>query len=104
MSECQRLAHYEQSVSLLRDPRDGGGNILGTPNLRRRYLDTEGISSAPNDVDLYRRGRVVAVEQDRQPTQTGNDLAQQLEPLAGKLVRLDRQAGDIAARPRQTGD
>src|SRR5262249_56393219 len=53
MSECQRLAHYEQSVSLLRDPRDGGGNILGVQNRRRRYLDTKGSGSGPNDVDLY---------------------------------------------------
>src|SRR6201997_1889213 len=63
MSECQRLAHYKQSVSLLRDPRDSGGNILGTQNRRRRYLDTKGTGGGPNDVDLHRGGRVVAVEQ-----------------------------------------
>ena len=85
MSECQRLAHYEQRLSLLRDRRDGRGNILGTQNLRRRYLDTEGTGSGPNDVDLYRGSRVVAVVQDCQPTETGDDLAQQLEPLAGEI-------------------
>jgi hypothetical protein len=85
MSERQRLAHYEQRISLLRDRRDGGGNILGTQNRRRRYLDTKGTGSGPNDVDLYHGGRVVAVEQDRQSTQTRNDLAQQLEPLAREI-------------------
>ena len=104
MSECQRLAHYKQSVSLLRDPRDGGGNILGTQNRRRRYLDTKGTGSGPNDVDLYRGGRVVAVEQDRQSTQTWNDLAQQLEPLAREIDILGGQAREIAAGPRQIAD
>ena len=85
MSECQRLAHYEQRISLLRDSRDGGGNILGTPNLRRKYLDTEGTGNGPNDVDFRHGGRVVAVEQYRQSTQTRNDLAQQLKPLAGEI-------------------
>src|SRR6185436_7836802 len=33
-----------------------------------------------------------------------NDHAQQLESLSGKIGRLTRQAGGIAARPRQTGD
>ena len=36
--------------------------------------------------------------------QTGNELAQQFEPLAGKVDRLMRQASDVAARARQTGD
>src|SRR5262249_43015558 len=85
MSECQRLAHYEQRISLLRNPCDGGGNIFGTENLRRRYLDTEGTGSCPNDVDFCHGGRVVAVGEDRQSTQTRNDLAQQLEPLAGEI-------------------
>src|SRR5215469_7448586 len=100
MSECQRLAHYKQSVGLLRDPRDGGGNILGTQNRRRRYLDTKGTGSGPNDVDLYRGGRVVAVEQDRQSTQTRNDLAQQLEPLAREIAAGPRQIGDQTTTDR----
>src|SRR5262245_64508590 len=104
MSECHRLAHYKQSVSLLRDPRDGGGNILGTQNRRRRYLDTKGAGGGPNDVDLYHGGRVVAVEQDRQSTQTRNDLAQQLEPLAREIDILGLQARSIDAGASQSGD
>src|SRR5262245_8612810 len=33
--------------------------------------------------------------------QTGDNLAQEFEPLAGKIGGLGRQAGDIAARSRQ---
>jgi hypothetical protein len=75
-----------------------------TQNLRCRYLDTEGAGSGPNDADLWHGGRVVAVEQDRQSTQTRNDLAQQLEPLAGEIDILGRQASKIAAGPRQTSE
>src|SRR5215470_3458827 len=63
-----------------------------------------GAGSGPNDADLWHGGRVVAVEQDRQSTQTRNDLAQQLEPLAGEIDILARQASKIAAGPRQTSD
>ena len=30
---------------------------------------------------------------------TGNNLTQEFEPLASKICRLQRQAGDIASRP-----
>src|SRR5262245_52978222 len=33
--------------------------------------------------------------------QTGDNLAQEFEPLAGKIGGLGRQAGDVAARSRQ---
>jgi hypothetical protein len=39
---------------------------------------------------------------DRQPAETGNNLAQQFEALASKIGRLERQASDVAARSRQT--
>src|SRR5262249_45769612 len=44
------------------------------------------------------------IPQDRQPAQTDDDLAQQLESLGSGLGRLQRQSGDVAARPRQAGD
>jgi hypothetical protein len=48
-------------------------------------------------------GRNLAA-QDRQPTETGDDLAQKFEPLASKIGRQGCQAGDVAARSRQTCD
>src|SRR5205807_257163 len=41
---------------------------------------------------------------DRQPAETGDNLAQEFESLAGGIGRLTRKAGDIPARPRQTCD
>src|SRR5262249_56076281 len=40
----------------------------------------------------------------RQTPETRDSLAQEFEPLAGKIVLLDRQAGDVAARTRQARD
>src|SRR5262249_56457708 len=40
---------------------------------------------------------------DRQMAQTGDNLSQEFEPLAGKIGGLGRQAGDVAARSRQAG-
>src|SRR5215211_5120204 len=44
---------------------------------------------------------VVNVREGRHPAQAGNDLAQELEPLAGGIGCLARQARDVAARARQ---
>src|SRR5258708_35333232 len=98
MSECQRLAHYKQSVSLLRDPRDSGGNILGTQNRRRRYLDTKGTGSGPNDVDLYHGGPGVAGVQGRPSSHTRNAFRQAIAPLAPRVAVLGDELPDIASR------
>src|SRR5262249_52696082 len=41
--------------------------------------------------------------QDRQPAETGDNFAQELKSLTGKIDRLVRQAGDVAPRSRQAG-
>jgi hypothetical protein len=41
---------------------------------------------------------------NRQPAQTGDNFAQEFEALADKIGYLGRQAGDVAARSRQTRD
>ena len=47
---------------------------------------------------------IVGIGHDRQSAEAGDDLAQEFEALARKFGRRERQAGDVAARPRQTGD
>jgi hypothetical protein len=47
---------------------------------------------------------IIEIGQDRHPAQTWNNLAQDFDPLAGKLVRLDRHASDIATGPGQARD
>src|SRR6516165_551709 len=47
---------------------------------------------------------VVSIKQDGQSAELRYSLTQQFQPLARKLVRLDRQSGGVAARFRQTCD
>jgi hypothetical protein len=52
---------------------------------------------------IGKHGRGIAdVGQDRQPAEAGDNLAQQFESLASSLGLLEREAGGIAPRPRQT--
>src|SRR5262249_38434127 len=47
---------------------------------------------------------ITDIGQDRQPTETGNNLAQQFEALACEISEQDRKAGDVATWSRQVGD
>ena len=53
---------------------------------------------------LQHRGGIIGINQDRQPLQTGDNLAQEFEALAGKLSGLIGQAGHVAAGSRQARD
>ena len=41
---------------------------------------------------------------DRQAAEIGDNLAQKFESLSSEISELDRQAGDVATRSRQTSD
>jgi hypothetical protein len=62
------------------------------------------VSRALNPTHLPRRGGIADIGQDCQLAQPGDSLAQKCEPLAVSLGLLDRQARDVAARARKTGD
>jgi DNA-binding response OmpR family regulator len=46
------------------------------------------------------RQREPGIGQDRQRVKTGEKLAQDFQTLTGEIGLLDRQAGDVSARPR----
>jgi hypothetical protein len=53
---------------------------------------------------LFQGCGIAGIEQDCQPPQTGNSLAQKFEPLAGTIGQLERQSSDVAARARKVCD
>ena len=57
-----------------------------------------------NLAHLLHRPGIAGIAEHRKPAETGDDLAQDFEPLGGRISRLGRQAGDVAARPRQARD
>ena len=46
----------------------------------------------------------INIGHDRQPAETGNEIAQNFESLASKIGLLVCQAGDVAIRSRQIRD
>jgi hypothetical protein len=82
----------------------GGRDILRPLDLERDDLKAELAGRRLQFAQLQHDGRIADITHDRQPAETGDGLTQQGEPLAGEIDRLDRQAGDVPARPRQTGN
>src|SRR6516225_3873707 len=72
---------------------------------RRKYglprLDIPPAGRGLSFAHFQHRGGIAGIGHDRQMAQTGDNLAQEFEPLAGKIGGLGRQAGDVAARSRQ---
>ena len=83
---------------------EGGRDILRSPDFERGDLEAERAGRRLNLAHLQHGGGIADIGHDRQPAQTGDNLAQEFEPLAGRIGCLVRQAGDVAARSRQTRD
>src|SRR5262245_18946025 len=98
---------FTNNIKGLRAPLkclEGGRDIRRLPDFQRDRLDTE---RAGRDLDLIQFSHarlIVGIGHDRQFAEIGHDLAQEFQALARKLGRRKRQAGDVATRPRQTGD
>ena len=83
---------------------EGGRDILGSPDFECDDFKAERAGRCLNLAHLQHGGGIADIGHDRQPAETGDNLAQKFESLASKIGRLDRQAGDVAARSRQTRD
>jgi hypothetical protein len=79
-------------------------DILGAPDFECIDLETERAGRRLSLAQLQYGERITDISQDRHSAETWNNLAQEFEPLASNIVRLKRQASDVAARSRQTGD
>ena len=82
----------------------GGHDIFCSPNFECIEFETERAGHRLRLAQLHYGDRISDISQDCHSAQTWNNLTQQFEPLASKIGRLDRQAGDVAARSSQTGD
>src|SRR6266511_6024461 len=83
---------------------EGGCDILRSPDFEWGDLKAERAGRRLNLAHFQHVAGIADIGQGRQPTETGDNLAQKFESLAGKIGRLDRQAGDIAAGSRQIRD
>ena len=105
-----RLVIYERVATDIKCIRaalerlEGGRDILRSPNFECRDFEAERAGRCLNLAHLQHGGGIANIGHDRQSAKTGDNLAQEFESLASKIGELDRQAGDVAARSRQTSD
>src|SRR5262249_8645780 len=75
-----------------------------SPDFRQDDRKAKLASSRLHFACLHQGLRTGDIGQNCQPTEIGDNLAQEFEPLAGSIARLGRQAGDGTTRLRQTRD
>src|SRR5215467_7050901 len=80
---------------------EGGRDILRSPNFESNNIEANRAGRGLSFAHFQHRGGIAGIGHDRQMAQTGDNLAQEFEPLAGKIGGLGRQAGDVVARSRQ---
>src|SRR6516164_2885770 len=83
---------------------EGGRDFLRSPDFEPDHLEAERAGGGLNLLHYQHAGGIVDVDQYRQPAETGHKLVQECEALTAKIGLLDRHAGDVAARPRKTGN
>jgi len=76
--ECARAA-FERA--------QGGCNILRPSDFKRVELESKQRGRRLQLAQLQHDGRIADIAHDRQALQVGNGLAQQVEPLSGKIDR-----------------
>ena len=83
---------------------EGRCDIRRLPDFQRDGLDAERAGRGLDLIQLPHARWIIGIGHDRQLAEAGDGLAQEFQALARKLGRRERQAGDVATRPRQTGD
>jgi hypothetical protein len=81
-----------------------GRDLLRSPDFERGDLKAERARCSLSFAHFQHCGRILEIGQNRQTAKTLDNLAQEFEPFAGKIGALQRQAGDVAPRPRQARD
>ena len=91
-------------IGLALERLEGGRDILRSPDFQFGDFNPKGADRGLNLVHFQNGFAVTDVGQDRQSAQIGKNVAQKLDPFAGKIGRLVRQSGDVASRSRQARD
>jgi hypothetical protein len=81
-----------------------GRDIFRPPDSERNDFEAEPASLGLRLAHLQYRLGIVSIKQDGQSAQLRQNLTQEFNPLASKLVRLDRQSSHVAPRFRETCD
>jgi hypothetical protein len=101
VGDYERVGNDIKGVRAALERLEGRSDILGPPDIERGDFEAKRACCSPNLAYVQRGVGIADIGHDRQPVQTGDELAQKFEPLAHGIGPLARQAGDVAARPRK---
>ena len=99
-----RVEDDKKRVGAALERLESGRDILRSPDFRCDDIESERTCGCLNLTHLQHDLGIADIAHDCQSAETGDDLAQKLDPLAGKIGRLERQSSDVAARSCQTRD
>src|SRR5262245_14476447 len=100
VNEC--ISRNVKCIRCRLEPLECRCDILRSPDSEWCDFDAERAGHRLNLTHLEHGFGKASISYDRQPAEPGQNLTQELEALAGKIGRLDRQSSDVAAWSRQT--
>src|SRR5215475_15867401 len=77
-------------------------NIFSTPDFKDGGIEAENARCLVNSSHVQHVSGIAGIAHNCQSAQTGHSLAQNFETFGSKICGLARQAGEVAARSRQT--
>src|SRR5262249_36344539 len=100
----ERAANHIKCLRFILKSIKGERDILRLPDFGCGDLNTEHVGFPLRLAHYQDVARIASIGHDRQSAEVGDNLAQESKSFANGVGRLERQAGDVAARPRQTCD
>jgi hypothetical protein len=75
--------------------------VLRSLDFQRGDIESERAGRGLNFAQLQRGGGIADIDQNRQPVQTGDNLAQEFEALSAEIGSLGGEAGNVAPWSRK---
>ena len=92
------------SICVVLEHRQSGRDIFGASDLDCGGVEPEPMRHFVKLAHLPRGAGIAWIGHDRQPVEIGDNLAQEFEPLAGRISCQGRQASDVPTRSREARD
>src|SRR5215469_16058740 len=100
----ERAADNIKCLRVILKSIKGERDILRWPDFGCGDLNTEHVGFPLRLAHYQDVARIAGIGHDRQSAEVGDKFAQESKSFANGVGRLERQAGDVAARLRQTCD
>ena len=105
MDRCERAHRHDQTaVRCAHGRRDGALDVAGVAQVDRVHLHPERRRHRLDGAQLADHGGDGGIAKHRRARDLRRDLLEQLQPFPADAVFEIGETGDVASRPRQTGN